>query len=153
MICTSNIEKINEMSPAFVNRFDVIVLEDQLEDIGEKINELIKFFLNRCSEERILEEKEKKENIKNDKWGFDSDENEEIEGEEEKKNEKVEKAEEFDKKLIDLIRKKFFELNDRNSEKINPDIKNIRTISALNKLCRGIYRLDKMMKEKKGTII
>ena len=65
------------MSPAFVNRFDVIVLEDQIEDIGEKINELITFFLNRCSEERIIEEKEKKEKINNDEFGFDSDENEE----------------------------------------------------------------------------
>jgi len=60
MICTSNLEKINEISPAFVNRFDVIVLEDQIEGIGDKINELIKFFLTRCSEERIMEEKEKK---------------------------------------------------------------------------------------------
>ena len=33
IICTSNIDKINEISPAFVNRFDVIVLEDQIENI------------------------------------------------------------------------------------------------------------------------
>ena len=148
MICTSSIDKINEMSPAFVNRFDVIVLEDQIEDIGEKINELITFFLNRCSEERIIEEKEKKEKIKNDEFGFDSDENEEQE-EVEEEEKKVEKAEEFDPKLIALIKTKFYELNNRNLEKTNPDIKNCQTISALYKLCRGIYRLDKIMKEKK----
>jgi vacuolar-type H+-ATPase subunit I/STV1 len=138
------------MSPAFVNRFDVIVLEDQIESIGEQINELIKFFLNRCNEERILEEKEAKEKAQNDEFGFDSDdENEEEEEIEEKKGEKVEKIEEFDEKLINLIKNKFYELNERNSEKVNPDVKNIRTISALNKLCRGVYRLDKTMKEKK----
>ena len=151
MICTSNIDKVNEMSPAFVNRFDVIVLEDQIENIGESINELIKYFLNRCNEERIIEEKEIKEKNKDDEFGFDSDENEEEEEEiEEKKEEKDEKAEDLDKKIIDLIRNKFYQLNDRNSEKINPDIKNFRTISSLNKLCRGIYRLDKTMKEKKN---
>lgn len=36
LLCTSKIEKINQMSPAFVNRFDIIVLEDQLEDINEE---------------------------------------------------------------------------------------------------------------------
>ena len=145
MICTSNLEKINEISPAFVNRFDVIVLEDQIEGTGDKINELIKFFLIRCSEERIMEEKEKKrKKKKNEDFGFDSDEKEKIE--EEKKDEIVE---EFEQKLLDLIKKKFYQLNEWHSEKINPDIKNVRTISALQKLCRGIYRLDKMMKEKK----
>ena len=148
MICTSNINKINEMSPAFVNRFDVIVLEDQLEDIGDKINDLIKYFLNRCSEEKISEEKEQKEILKNDEFGFGIDENEEQEEQLDAEEEK-QKAEEFDQKLIDLIKKKFYELNDRNSEKINPDIKNVRTISNLSKLCRGIYRLDKMLKENK----
>ena len=33
LVCTTDINKINQMSPAFVNRFDVIVLEDQLESI------------------------------------------------------------------------------------------------------------------------
>ena len=147
MVCTSSIDKINEMSPPFVNIFDVIVLENQIEGIGEKINELVKNFLNRCSEERIIEEKEKLEKNKNDEFGFDSDE---IEDEEEyEEGKKIEKVEEFDPKFIDLIKTKFYELNDKNLEKINPNIKNNQTISALYKLCRGVYRLDKMMKEKK----
>ena len=42
LICTCNIKKIKDMSPAFVNRFDVIVLEDQLENINdEKLRKLI----------------------------------------------------------------------------------------------------------------
>ena len=34
LICTCDINKIKKMSPAFVNRFDVIILEDQLEEIN-----------------------------------------------------------------------------------------------------------------------
>lgn len=41
MICTCNINKIKEMSPAFVNRFDVIVLENQLEDITDENYDII----------------------------------------------------------------------------------------------------------------
>ena len=42
MICTCNINKIKDMSPAFVNRFDVIVLENQLEDLEDtQLGELI----------------------------------------------------------------------------------------------------------------
>ena len=142
MICTSNIDKVNEMSPAFVNRFDVIVLEDQIENIGDKINELIKFFLNKCSAEKNLEkQKEKKEKeIYYDKFGFHDDD--------EKKEEKNEVKEEFDKKMIDLIRNKFNLLNDRNSGEKKPGIKNYKTISALQKFCRGVYRLDYLIKEK-----
>ena len=35
MICTYNINNIKDMSPAFVNRFDVIVLENQLENLSD----------------------------------------------------------------------------------------------------------------------
>ncbi|KAK8854131.1 hypothetical protein M9Y10_016685 [Tritrichomonas musculus] len=46
MLCTCRIDKINQMSPAFVNRFDVIVLEDQLEDItDDKLKELIELLM------------------------------------------------------------------------------------------------------------
>ena len=35
IICTCNIKNIKDMSPSFVNRFDVIVLEDQLENLND----------------------------------------------------------------------------------------------------------------------
>ena len=35
IICTCNIKYIKDMSPSFVNRFDVIVLEDQLENLND----------------------------------------------------------------------------------------------------------------------
>ena len=42
MIATCNINYIKDMSPAFVNRFDVIVLENQLEKLNdEQLSELI----------------------------------------------------------------------------------------------------------------
>ena len=66
LICTTDISNINHMSPSFVNRFDIIVLEDQLECLSEdEKKELIKFLLiNSYNEEkiRILKEKLKKEN-------------------------------------------------------------------------------------------
>ena len=44
LVCTMDIYKINQMSPAFANRFDVIVFEDELESINEEEKkELIKF--------------------------------------------------------------------------------------------------------------
>ena len=42
MICTCNINNIKDMSPAFVNRFDVIVLENQLDKLNDtQLGELI----------------------------------------------------------------------------------------------------------------
>ena len=46
LLCITDIQKINQMSPSFINRFDVIVLEDQLENLNEeKKKELIEFLL------------------------------------------------------------------------------------------------------------
>ena len=47
MICTCNINNIKDMSPAFVNRFDVIVLENQLDNLNDKqYSELISYLFN-----------------------------------------------------------------------------------------------------------
>lgn len=44
IICTSNYDKLNEMTPAFINRFEVIVLEDQLNNLtDDDLMKLIKF--------------------------------------------------------------------------------------------------------------
>ncbi len=77
IICTSNFDKINQISPAFVNRFEVIVLEDQLKGLSNE--KLIKFLCNKYQKEyhdnyKFREEKKKKsikKNIKtNDPFGF-----------------------------------------------------------------------------------
>ena len=42
MICTCNINNLKDMSPAFVNRFDLIVLENQMENLtDENLSKLI----------------------------------------------------------------------------------------------------------------
>ena len=65
LVCTTDINKINQMSPAFVNRFDVIVLEDQIESLNEEDKkELIKFLLiNSYKENRIKAIIKKQENL------------------------------------------------------------------------------------------
>jgi len=47
LLCTCHVEKLNHMSPAFINRFDVIVLENQLENIKkEGMISLISLLMN-----------------------------------------------------------------------------------------------------------
>ena len=44
IIATVNEEELNKMSPAFINRFMIVYLDDQLENISnENIIKLIKF--------------------------------------------------------------------------------------------------------------
>jgi len=52
IICTSNFDKINQISPAFVNRFEVIVLENQLKGLkDEKIKSFIELLCNKYQKE------------------------------------------------------------------------------------------------------
>ena len=54
LLCTCNIEKINSMSPAFVNRFDVIVLEDQLDGLNDQeLKNLITILFEQSVEKKI----------------------------------------------------------------------------------------------------
>ena len=39
---TTNIEKLNKLSPAFINSFDIIILEDQLKEIENNDNKQLK---------------------------------------------------------------------------------------------------------------
>ena len=65
IICTSNFEKINQISPAFVNRFEVIVLEDQLMKLKEsKVRELIKLLCNKYQKEYYHNYKKRLKKIK-----------------------------------------------------------------------------------------
>ena len=54
IICTSNFQNIDQISPAFVNRFEVVVLENQLGDSGynkDEIKKLIEILCNRFQKE------------------------------------------------------------------------------------------------------
>ena len=71
LVCTCEIENIKKMSPAFINRFDVIVFENQLEglnknDLESFINFLFKnikyknnLYINEDDEEDIVPESAK----------------------------------------------------------------------------------------------
>ena len=63
IIATSNFDKINQISPAFVNRFQVITLEDQIsfEDI-EGIQKLVKILANKYQYEYYKNKNNKKIN-------------------------------------------------------------------------------------------
>ena len=76
IICTCYNSKLKDISPAFLSRFDVIYLENQLENISNYMPLVEKIF-NRLEEE---EKKKRKENEKrnqenNDKYVFKSDKN------------------------------------------------------------------------------
>ena len=89
LLCTCKIDKINQMSPAFINRFDVIVLENQLEDIEEdKLKELIAILMkettkvyttqsnNEVKDEKTIKDEAKKKYIQS---CFASDDNDDSE--------------------------------------------------------------------------
>jgi len=68
IICTSNFEKINQISPAFVNRFEVIVLENQLKKLkGPKVKELIEFLCKKYQREYYNNYKKRLKKIKSAK--------------------------------------------------------------------------------------
>jgi MoxR-like ATPase len=158
MICTCNINKIKEMSPAFVNRFDVIVLENQLEDItDESLSELITYFM--LSFERIpkkkIEIKEKNRIQLNEGSSSEEEEQEEKEKKEETKSNKeikkeiIEKEKKFaneNKQLIEQIIKKLKYLPKTtltDTEKSTKDYTHKLTMTAISRLCYSIMKLKK----------
>ena len=87
LLCTAKINKINQMSPAFVNRFDIIVLENQIENINlDEFGILVQFLMNQSN---IFHNEEKRDK--------ELEEQEEAKKEEEKKKklEESKKKEEF----------------------------------------------------------
>ena len=87
-----NLNKINQMSPAFVNRFDVIVLEDQIESLNEEDKkELIKFLLiNSYKENKIKDIIKKQEKNEINKEFLDYDFSKAVNDNEKESNEKQE---------------------------------------------------------------
>jgi len=169
MICTCNINNIKDMSPAFVNRFDVIVLENQLEKLNEvQLCELISNLS--ISFERIPQKNNKfnllqKQGLKDVEFIDDENENiEENENNEENQDNEIEKKEEnieeiikkekeflnnekvFIKKISDKI--KILPLNKENEDK-RKEYSHLRTITSLNLFCYGIMKLRKIFKQTK----
>ena len=170
MICTCNINNLKDMSPAFVNRFDVVVLENQLRNLnGYQYSKLISNIFN--SFERIpTRKKELNANAKKilseiDKEVDDDENNEEnpktelnIKNAKEKDNifESITNKEDLEKKDIEFLHKeknlinkiidkiKILPENKQNNESIESDYSHLRTISAISRFCYGIYKLRKI---------
>jgi len=119
---------LKDISPAFVNRFDVGILENQLDNLSNaQYSELISIIFN--SFDRTLQ----RENIKILKI------KEEII---KKENEFMNKEKNMLNKIIDKI--KILPENKINNESNISEYSHIRTISALNRFCYGIQKLRKL---------
>ena len=167
MICTCNINNLKDMSPAFVNRFDVVILENQLENLNNyNYNKLISnIFINL---DRIPKKQKKKEEIDQKIIGdieFEEDDFEikEENNEEEKDNPKiVETKEEIEKKENDFILKEkklinkiisklnILPIKKENNEDNKNDYSHLRTMSSIYRFCYCISKLKKIF-EKKNT--
>ena len=165
IICTSNFEKINQISPAFVNRFEVIVLEDQLKSLGDsKIRQLITLLCNKYQKECYYNYKRRKEKIKNSNKNKNKritdnkDPFAEINIKEQKKsNIKINKTIEITSEMMEMILKKIRILSKGKnpneyaddstsassfSEKeVDENSKKYLTMSSINKFCRTIIIL------------
>ena len=147
-----DINNINKMSPAFLNRFNVIFLEDQMESISKvEQEELIRFLLinsynkNKIKSRILQEEKieEQLDYVFNFKEDEDDKEDEEDKGDEDDKEDEenvisdesssIDETYKPTPKLIDLI--------------INKS-KEFKTIYKLNQFCRTIRIFISYFKEK-----
>ena len=154
IICTSNFDKLNEISPSFLNRFEVIVLENQLVDMkDDNIEELVK----------ILCEKYEKE-IKNKKVN-DNKSKKKVKKKLDNKSEKKvkKKLDIFEKKNkikneeikidYDSIIKKIIDLSKKNQniypndKEVDENSKKYFTMSSINKFCRTIMILKNKFKK------
>ena len=163
MICTCNINNIKDMSPAFVNRFDVIVLENQLDKLNDtQLGELISNIF--ISFERIPQKIKKsklKEKNENELQIVEEDNNEENENEEEHeelgninaninnliftKEDIIKREKDFlknERNLINKIINKIKLLSEnKNDENKSKDYSHLKTISAISRFCYGVMKL------------
>ena len=144
IICTSSFQKLNQISQAFVNRFEVVVLENQLEGLDEKeMKKLIEILCNRYQKEyynnftKNMGKTEKNinemENRKNPLINSGPNNNQFLE-------EKIDVTEE----IKSLILKKcdiLLHYNETNSKAsyngLDENPKNYLTMSSINKFCRA----------------
>ena len=158
MICTCNINNIKDMSPAFVNRFDIIFLENQLESLNN--NQLAELISNLFISFDRIPLKKKRINLLNKQssgsiFFNDNDENEENEENEEKENEIIYNKESKEEIILkekeflstekDMIKKIVNKINilslNNNDENKSGEYPHIRTISSLSRFCYGIMKL------------
>ena len=154
------------MSPAFVNRFDVIVLENQLEKLTDiQFSELIANLF--ISFERIPKKQNKENIIENKEIQYIEEENYEENNQEEienndnnndqnltlNKEEILKKEKEFlnnEKDLINKILNKIKLLpENKSSENKSKEYSHLKTITAINRFCYGIMKLKTLFSQTK----
>ena len=122
-----DIQAINQMSPAFLNRFDVIVLENQLKILSEEnIFDLLQIIINKGEEKTSLNENV--DDILGSYLGLD---NEDGENKEEKN-----KVEILDKKSMNYLVKKI--LNKKNNKNFDNSICTSLSLCDISRLCYSI---------------
>ena len=174
IICTSQFDKINQISPAFVNRFEVIVLEDQLKGVGDSgIEEFIKLMCNKYQEEchynykNIIEKIKKSKSLGKENF-FDPFSN--FDGENmDKEKIKIDKKIEVTQDMLDLIMQKIrilskgrnpnqtlddsISVSSLGDKEVDEISKKYLTMSSINKFCRTIVILINKFKNLKYITI
>jgi len=164
IICTSNFEKINQISPAFVNRFEVIVLENQLKGLTEqKVRELIELLCNKYQREYYYNYKNRLKKVKTAKNKI-KEKNSYPFGQK-KMNEnrdkiKIDKEIIIEEEMMEIILSKYSALSrgknpseslnesnlsnsfaERNDQGFDENSKKYLTMSSINKFCRAFIIL------------
>ena len=146
LLCTCKLENLEQMSPAFINRFDVIVLEDQIERNEKELKELISILMIQAHKALKLTSQARKDEQNNDDQQYDaniededsdSDNDDDDEGfhfkpikkEESKNQEKIDPQ----YKMVDLI---YSKLN-AGEQKENKIMNNI-DMFQLSQLCKAV---------------
>ena len=146
IICTSNYDKLNEMTPAFINRFEVIVLEDQLNNLtDDDLMKLIKFEFNFFHKElinNISYIKKNNDKKKEEKIHKNKKENESY-GEIQELIEKNQKLKEFFDGYYKLIYEKIkilksFEKKSDKDKEYDENSKKYLSFSNIARFCRAI---------------
>ena len=140
IICTCNNSKLKNISPAFLSRFDIVYLEDQLDKIQD-FNDLVKKILLRFKELEIYEReriKKRQMNCLNEEISF---------VQENIDDSKDDLFYSFTDNLINLIIGKIKLL--KNDEK---KIYSNYSISSISKFCYSVYKLLLKFREKSKEI-
>ena len=147
ILATANIEKIAQMSPAFLNRFDIIVLENQIdENIAENsFKDLLSIILDKYCKDLSLKVKtqdsndqETTDDLLNDSdFEFSDDSDDETNDTNNNNNDNNSK----DNSAENNNENKSFEYSQNIIPMIYNKLKNEKNISRISKVCNAIVKL------------
>ena len=146
IIGISDLDKITKMSPAFLNRFDIIVLENELEEIikNEEFKTLIKILLE-GEEEKTQVDKDADEEC-DDYFGNSDDDKEDHNGVNTKTDDKTKNLEGnniLEKKNMDYMIKKLLNLMGFNDSDNNKEERKQLSLQDISRFCYSIKTILK----------